>query len=93
MAKRRVIIRYIQAATLVAVLAYCSTYVVLTRHAMAKSEEYGLLGYYFVFPPEDSDRWRTAETRMRYIFLPLIYIEATVGSDTVPAHEPLWSLN
>ncbi len=42
---------------------------------MKQSAEYGLIGYFFVFPPEDTQRWRNAEMPYRYFFYPLIMIE------------------
>ncbi len=58
---------------------------------MKQSAEYGLIGYFFVFPPEDTQRWRNAEMPYRYFFYPLIMIEYGLGSKTLPGNPPCGS--
>ena len=53
---------------------------------MQQSAEYGLAGYFFVFPPEDTDRWRDAEMPYRIFFYPLILLEESAGSKTLPGN-------
>lgn len=72
----------------VLLVGYTATYFVLSRQAMAKSEPYGLIGYFFVFPPEDTDEWRAAERRYRLLFMPLIVLEDQLGSKTLPGPPP-----
>lgn len=85
--RRQVILTFLA----VAFMSYISAYFVLTRSAMARSNDYGLIGYFFVFPPEDSARWRDSERPYRMLFLPLILIEMSLGSETVPGSPPCFT--
>lgn len=74
---------------LAALLAgYAATYVVLTRQAMLRSKEHGLIGYFFVYPPEDTQEWRAAERPYRLLFMPLILLEYYLGSKVFPGNPP-----
>lgn len=75
----------------VLLVGYIATYLLLTRQAMAKSEQYGLSGYFFVFPPENTDEWRAAESPYRLLFMPLIMLEYQFGSKTLPGHPPCFT--
>lgn len=80
-------------AILAALFAYVTTYLVLTRQASARADAYDLEGYYFVFPPEDTEHWRRSEQRYRLAFLPLIAVENAIGTGETPASPPLWRLH
>lgn len=73
-------------------LSYVTSYFVISRRAFAAAQSVGCPGYYF-YMPENSDTWRRKEQALRRFYWPLIRLEYLLGTDVVPAGEPLWSLS
>lgn len=71
---------------------YIGSYLVLSRRGYDFSDQYGLIGFYFV-PPEDTDEWRRVEWNLRQLYAPLIYAEYWTGTGRPLAAEPLWRLS
>ena len=91
--RRRTYIRWIAIGLLVALLiAYVSSYAVLSRRGFAQSDVRNADGFYFI-PPEDSDQWRFWNYTLVRFYYPLILIDNWIGTGRSIAAEPMWRLS
>jgi hypothetical protein len=73
-------------------VAYVTSYIVLSRRGFAMSKALGCEGFYF-FPPEDTDSWRRTNYGLAKFYYPLIVIDNWIGTGMPVGHEPLWKLS
>jgi len=86
-------IRWIAAGLLAALLiAYVSSYAILSRRGFAEADAAGWEGFYF-YPPEDSDQWRFRNYTLVNFYYPLILIDNWIGTGRAIAAEPTWRLS
>jgi hypothetical protein len=78
------------AILLILLTEYVVSYVILSRRALAWSEEMHCRGAFWFFPPEDTDAWRTKNYRCVRFYYPLITVDRWIGTDIHIAGEPDW---
>ena len=86
------ILRIILVVLLCLLAAYVTSYIVLSRVAIARCEAAGWEGLYFS-PPEDTNAWRIKNYGCVYFYYPLIIIDEWMGTIKGIGCEPLWRLS
>lgn len=82
--------RIIWTTILVLLLAYVSSYLILSRRGFRDADEYNMVGFYF-FLPEPTDAWRIKNYGLVLLYYPLIFIDNNIlGTGRAVASEPLW---
>jgi hypothetical protein len=91
--RRKISVRWIAIGLLaVFLVAYVSSYAVLSRRGFAQSDLWEIGGFYFL-PPEDTDEWRFWNFALVRVYYPLIVIDNWIGTGRPIASEPLWRLS
>jgi len=70
-------------------LAYVSSYFVLSRQGYAVSDALGVKGFYFV--PYDTLEEKNTNDRYRRLYRALIDLELFLGTGRTPAGDPMWA--
>ena len=83
--------KYFIIAVVVLVLAYASSYYVLSRRGFGYSDSVHGPGFWF-FPPEKSAGWLVKNYGLVGLYYPLILLDCALGTGRPPANEPLWSI-
>lgn len=81
--------RLLLTACALLLLLYVGAYLALSRQGYAVADQYGLDGFYYVVP-ENTDAWRATNRSCELLFMPLNWIDCSLGSGRPPAFEPLW---
>jgi len=73
-------------------VAYVSSYYVVSRRGYADVDRYGLKGFYFVLPGTVPD-WKERNQRFNRFYYPLIQLELFLGTGHHIGAEPLEGLS
>lgn len=73
------------------IFVYVSSYVVASRRAFAKADEWQLKGVWFALP-DDGQNWRVTHYALTALYFPLIAIDSAIGTGRPTTNEPTWSL-
>ena len=70
---------------------YIGSYLWLSRRGYAEADQFGMKGFYYVFP-EESDTWFDKNYGCVYLYYPLNVVDQAMGTGRGPGAVPLFHL-